>query len=57
MCGMLVNMSEQPAVASIPRWDLADRMRKALRHAAMSNTTMAEYLGVTRETGLNGAAR
>lgn len=39
-------------VASVPQWDRADRMRKALRHAdpPVSVQGMADYLGVTRQT-------
>ena len=40
-----------------PDWDLADRMRKALRHAGMSPGQMAAYLGVggnTVSTWING---
>lgn len=44
-------MSEQPATPlAIPEWDLADRMRKALRHADVGVAQMATYLGVTRGT-------
>ena len=38
---------------SIPEWDLADRMRKAMRHAGMGGrgiSEMAGYIGVTRGT-------
>jgi transcriptional regulator with XRE-family HTH domain len=40
-------MSEAPAV---PEWDLADRMRKALRVSGNSVHGMADYLGVVPET-------
>lgn len=44
-------MSEQPVTeAGLPRWDLADRMRKSLRHAEMSVQEMADYLDVDRST-------
>jgi transcriptional regulator with XRE-family HTH domain len=32
----------------IPEWDLADRMRKALRSAGIGSQDMADYLGVSR---------
>lgn len=41
----------------VPEWDLADRMRKSLRHAGMSPGQMAVYLGVggnTVSTWING---
>jgi len=53
-------MSEQPvtpAVAVLPEWDRADRMRKALRHARITPGQMAEYLevgGNTVSTWING---
>jgi transcriptional regulator with XRE-family HTH domain len=40
-------MTEQPAV---PEFDLADRMRKSLRHAGISVADMADYLGVSRQS-------
>jgi transcriptional regulator with XRE-family HTH domain len=43
-------MSEQPTSAGVPEWDLADRMRKALRTADVGVQEMAEYLGVGRNT-------
>lgn len=42
-------VSEQPA-AAVPEWDLADRMRKALRHAGVGVQEIADYLGVARAT-------
>lgn len=33
-----------------PAWDLADRMRKALRHSGLGVSEMADYLGVGRNT-------
>ena len=35
---------------SIPQWDLADRMAKALRESRMSVQQMADYLEVHRNT-------
>ena len=32
----------------IPRWDLADRLRKSLREAGLGVQEMADYLGVSR---------
>lgn len=43
-------MSEQPATDGLPRWDLADRMRKSLRHANVGVQEMADYLDVSRNT-------
>ena len=43
-------MTEQPDVPAVPAWDLADRMRKALRVAGIGVSEMADYLGVTRNT-------
>ena len=40
-------MSEQPAAPAVPSWDLADRLRKALRHAGLGVAEMASYLDVT----------
>lgn len=34
----------------VPEWDMADRLRKALRVADMHVSDMADYLGITRET-------
>ena len=38
------------AADAVPEWDVADRMRKALRHAAISVADMADYLGVSRKS-------
>ena len=35
-------------VAPEPQWDVADRMRKALREAAVSVQEMADFLDVSR---------
>lgn len=44
-------MSEQPAsLAGVPEWDIADRMRKALRQADVGPQEMAGYLDVTRQS-------
>jgi transcriptional regulator with XRE-family HTH domain len=43
-------MSTNPAEAGAPRWDTADRMRKALREADLGVQEMAAYLGVARNT-------
>jgi transcriptional regulator with XRE-family HTH domain len=43
-------MSEQPAAPVVPSWDLADRMRKSLRHSGTGVQEMADYLGVARNT-------
>lgn len=46
-------MSEQPAPLDAPPWDVADRMRKALRHAGIGVQEMADYLGVSRTSASN----
>jgi transcriptional regulator with XRE-family HTH domain len=33
-----------------PEWDLADRLRKALRESGIGAGEMAEYMGVSRTT-------
>src|SRR5258706_1120734 len=44
-------MSEQPVTAAgLPKWDLADKMRKSLRHAGLGVAEMADYLDVDRST-------
>lgn len=35
---------------TVPEWDLADRMRKALQVSGIEVQEMADYLGVTRNT-------
>lgn len=50
-------MTEQPQTSNIPEWDLADRMRKALRYAGIGPGEMADYLDVggnTVSTWING---
>ena len=37
----------------VPTWDLGDRLAKALRVAGLTNSEMAEYLGVSRNTVSN----
>ncbi len=37
----------------VPEFDLADRMRKALRTSGVGSMEMADYLGVTRATVSN----
>ena len=49
MCESL-HMTEQPAVPDAPVWDVADRMRKALRQADIGVQEMAGYLDVSRNT-------
>jgi transcriptional regulator with XRE-family HTH domain len=44
-------MSENPV--HVPRWDLADRMRKSLRDADIGVQDMADYLEVSRNTVSN----
>jgi transcriptional regulator with XRE-family HTH domain len=43
-------MSEPATSGMAPEWDLADRMRKALRVADIGVQEMATYLGVARNT-------
>lgn len=42
--------AERTANVTVPEFDQADRLKKALRHAGVSVSEMAEYLGITRET-------
>ena len=37
------------AVGAVPEWTRGDRMRKALEHAGVGVTGMADYMGVTRQ--------
>ena len=46
-------MSEQPDEVTAPAWDVADRMRKALRSADISVQAMSAYLGVSRTSVSN----
>lgn len=48
-CATLTVMSQMPNGA-VPTWDEGDRLAKALRHAGMSNSDMASYMGVHRNT-------
>lgn len=53
-------MSELQTEAAVPEWDLADRMRKALRSSGWSVQEMADYLEVaptTVSTWINGRNR
>jgi transcriptional regulator with XRE-family HTH domain len=43
-------MTEQPLPRPLIEWDLADRMKKALRVARVSRKAMATYLDVTEGT-------
>src|SRR5260370_26557848 len=49
MCGVTVT---EPA-GDVPDWDIADRMRKALRTADIGVGEMADYLGVSRTSVSN----
>lgn len=40
----------QVQAGTIPEWDLADRMKKSLRHSGVPVQSMADYLDVARET-------
>lgn len=46
-------MSMTDPGGGIPEWDLADRMRKALRHAELGVQEVADYLEVNRNTVSN----
>lgn len=47
-------MSEQPDnPPGVPVFDVADRMRKALRHSGLGVQEMADYLGVARNSVSN----
>lgn len=39
-----------PPAVMVPEWDVADRMRKALRTSGIGVQEIAEYLDVARET-------
>jgi transcriptional regulator with XRE-family HTH domain len=43
-------MSEMPAPGTVPEWDQADRLAKALQHRGIKVQQMADYLGVSRNT-------
>lgn len=43
-------MSNQATEGLVPHFDIADRMRKALRESGIGNQEMADYLGVSRNT-------
>lgn len=43
-------MSNAPISTDLPQWDLADRLRKALRHSGISVQGMADELEVDRST-------
>jgi transcriptional regulator with XRE-family HTH domain len=43
-------MTATPVVDGVPTWDLADRMRKALRAGGIEVGAMARYLEVNRNT-------
>jgi transcriptional regulator with XRE-family HTH domain len=43
-------MTNSPAEGNVPQFDMADRLRKALREADLSVQEIADYLGVSRNT-------
>jgi transcriptional regulator with XRE-family HTH domain len=43
-------MTATPVTESVPTWDLADRLRKALRVGDIGVDQMARYLEVSRQT-------
>lgn len=50
-------MTTMHSVASVPEWDIQDRLHKALRHSGLTTAQLAERLGVHRNTisnALNG---
>lgn len=46
-------MSEPASPPDVPQWDVADRMRKALREADIGVAEMADYLDVSRTSVSN----
>ncbi len=46
-------MSTSAEHPEVPQFDLADRMRKALRTSGLNQEEMADYLGVSRNTVSN----
>ena len=53
-------MTQAPTTEQVPEFDLADRMRKALRHSDVGVQEMADYLEVSRGavgTWINGRNR
>lgn len=51
---MMCNASRMDMqTGTVPRWDLADRLRKSLREADMGIVEMADYLEVHRNTVSN----
>jgi transcriptional regulator with XRE-family HTH domain len=46
-------VTELSTDGAVPRWDLPDRMRKALRHSGVGVQEMADYLGVARSSVSN----
>lgn len=53
-------MSEATVTERVPQWDVADRMRKALRESDVGVQEIADYLGVARNTvstWINGKIR
>ena len=46
-------MSTSVEHPEVPQFDLADRMRKALRTSGLNQEEMSEYLGVSRNTVSN----
>ena len=47
--GTSSHFDPQLPATTIPEWDMADRLRTALRVADMHVSDMADYLGITRE--------
>lgn len=43
-------MTNSPAEGNVPQFDMADRLRKALRQANVGVQEIAEYLGISRNT-------
>jgi transcriptional regulator with XRE-family HTH domain len=43
-------MTNSPAEGNVPQFDMADRLRKALRVADLGVQDIADYLGVSRNT-------
>lgn len=50
MCNACCMTSSEQHTVRVPEWDVADRMRKALRVSGVGVQEMADYLGVARNT-------
>ena len=46
-------MSEQPTEVAVPRWTLADRLRKARLYARLEQSELARDIGIARSSIVN----